>query len=142
MDDEDDDSDEEWLSKFPWLHAIVQLNSATRWVCQHQGACPCTCYLHQRRGCSRLTRALKVVYAGVAEKPDKEDRARGDRGSTVTGGSPLISSPQSGVPSSENKGKMDTPNEEMLGYIATKVRLGRRLLGLGMSLIRQNEYKA
>ena len=120
--DEEEESDEDESSRFPWLHAIVQLNSASSFLCDHQGACPTTCHRRQSRGCTRLTKALKMVYAGEVEKQEKVDKLRGGRG-TGGGVSPVISPPQYGSLASEQKSKNDKPDEEMLTYINTKVRL-------------------
>ena len=117
--EEDDESEEEDQStRLPWLNAIIQLNSSTAFLCDHQGVCSFNCHQRQSRSCTRMLKALKIVYSSM-EKLDKTDKwaVRGGTGL----GSPLISAPQVG--SVGQKSKKDEDDEEMLMYITSNVSL-------------------
>lgn len=118
FDDEDDESeDEDPTAQLPWLNAVIQLNSSTAFLCDHQGVCPINCHKRQSRSCSRMVRALKTVYSS-ARKIDKNT----DKGTTRGRGSPLISAPQvGGVEQSSHRDKDD---EEMIQYISSSVSHG------------------
>ena len=113
--DEDDESDDEDPSlNLPWLNAVIQLNSQTAFLCDHQGACPVNCHQRQSRSCTRMVRALKTVYSSLNKQDKTSDRQTG-RGR----GSPLISAPQ--VSSVEQASKKDKADEDMIQYISSSV---------------------
>lgn len=62
---ESDDEDER--KHFPWLNAIVMLNSSTIFLCGHQDNCPHNCHFRQSQSCHRLLRALRSVYSDPTE---------------------------------------------------------------------------
>ena len=113
--DEDDESDDEDPSlNLPWLNAVIQLNSQTVFLCDHQGACPVNCHQRQSRSCTRMVRALKTVYSYLNKQGKTSDRHTG-RGR----GSPLISAPQ--VSTVEQASKKDKADEDMIQYISSSV---------------------
>ena len=113
--DEDDESDDEDPSlNFPWLSAVIQLNSQTAFLCDHQGACPINCHQRQSRSCIRMVRALKTVYSSSSKQDKNSDKQTG-RGR----GSPLISAPQVGTV--EQTSKKDKTDEDMIQYISSSV---------------------
>ena len=114
--DEDDESDDEDPSlNLPWLNAVIQLNSQTAFLCDHQGTCPVNCHQRQSRSCTRMVRALKTVYSSL----NKQDKTSSDRQGGRGRGSPLISAPQ--VSSVEQASKKDKADEDMIQYISSSV---------------------
>ena len=114
--DEDDESDDEDPSlNLPWLNAVIQLNSQTAFLCDHQGTCPVNCHQRQSRSCTRMVRALKTVYSSL----NKQDKTSSDRQAGRGRGSPLISAPQ--VSSVEQASKKDKADEDMIQYISSSV---------------------
>ena len=116
-DDDDESEDEDPTAKLPWLSAVIQLNSSTAFLCDHQGVCPINCHKRQTRSCSRMVRALKTVYSS-ASKIDKTT----DKGTGRGRGSPLISAPQMGGVEQPSQRKND--DEEMIEYISSSVSHG------------------
>ena len=113
--DEDDESDDEDPSlNLPWLSAVIQLNSQTAFLCDHQGVCPVNCHQRQSRSCTRMVRALKTVYSSSSKQDKTSDKQTG-RGR----GSPLISAPQVGTV--EQTSKKDKADEDMIQYISSSV---------------------
>lgn len=113
--DEDDESDDEDPSvNLPWLSAVIQLNSSTAFLCDHQGVCPVNCHQRQSRSCTRMVKALKTVYSSV-RKQDKNADKQMSRGRS----SPLISAPQVG--SVEQTSKKNKEDKEMTQYISSSV---------------------
>lgn len=116
LDDEEESDNEDPTAHLPWLSAVIQLNSSTAFLCDHQGACPINCHQRQSRSCTRMVRAVKTVYSSTS----KQDKIADKR--TVRGrGSPLISAPQvAGVEQSSHREKDD---KEMIQYISSSVSL-------------------
>lgn len=114
LDDEDESDDEDPTVHLPWLSAIIQLNSSTAFLCDHQGTCPANCHQRQSHSCTRMVRALKTVYSS-ASKLDKG----ADKGTTRGRGSPLISAPQVGLV--EQSSQREKDDEEMIQYISSSV---------------------
>lgn len=113
--DEDDESDDEDPSlNLPWLSSVIQLNSQTAFLCDHQGPCPINCHQRQSRSCTRMVRALKTVYSS-SNKQDKTSDKQTGRGR----GSPLISAPQVGTV--EQTSKKDKADVDMIQYISSSV---------------------
>lgn len=121
--DEDDESDDEDPSvNLPWLSAVIQLNSSTAFLCDHQGVCPVNCHQRQSRSCTRMVKALKTVYSSVS-KQDKNADKQMSRGRS----SPLISAPQVG--SVEQTSKKNKEDKEMTQYISSSVSSLTRFIG-------------
>ena len=59
--------DEDERKHFPWLNAIVMLNSSTIFLCGHQDNCLHNCHFRQSQSCHRLLRALRTVYSDPTE---------------------------------------------------------------------------
>ncbi|KAK3733911.1 hypothetical protein QZH41_000981 [Actinostola sp. cb2023] len=122
--DEDDDSEDDETTRFPWLNAVTILNSFTSYLCDHQTRCPSNCHQRQTRLCARLVKALQNVYSGLAgkpaekerEKPDKLDKSKSKTGFNLT--NVHVGSPQHSVSGFDPKGK---PDEAMLDYIKSKI---------------------
>lgn len=114
LDDEDESDDEDPTAYLPWLSAVIQLNSSTAFLCDHQGICPPNCHQRQGRSCTRMVRALKTLYSS-ANKLDKN----GEKGSGRGRGSPLISAPQ--MAGMEQSSQRDKEDEEMKQYISSNV---------------------
>lgn len=114
LDDDDESDDEDPSLNLPWLNAVIQLNSQTAFLCDHQGACPVNCHQRQSRSCTRIVRALKTVYSS-SNKQDKTSDKQSGRGR----GSPLISAPQVGTV--EQASKKDKADEDMIQYISSSV---------------------
>lgn len=115
LDDDDESDDEDPTLNLPWLNAVIQLNSQTAFLCDHQGACPVNCHQRQSRSCTRMVRALKTVYSSSSKQDKTSDKHTG-RGR----GSPLISAPHMGPV--EHTSKKDKADEDMLQYISSSVR--------------------
>lgn len=115
LDDDDESDDEDPTLNLPWLNAVIQLNSQTAFLCDHQGACPVNCHQRQSRSCTRMVRALKTVYSSSSKQDKTSDKQTG-RGR----GSPLISAPHMGPV--EQTSKKDKADEDMIQYISSSVR--------------------
>ena len=118
MFDDDDESDDEDLTlNLPWLNAVIQLNSSTAFLCDHQGVCPVNCHQRQSRSCTRMVKSLKAVYSTL----NKNDKASDKQPGRAHGihGSPLISAPQVG--SVEQATRKDKEDTEMIQYISSSV---------------------
>lgn len=114
LDEEDESDDEDPTLNLPWLNAVIQLNSQTAFLCDHQGVCPVNCHQRQSRSCTRMMRALKTVYSSL-NKQDKVADKPMSRGRS----SPLISAPQ--LSTVEQTSKKDKEDEDMIKYISSSV---------------------
>ena len=59
--------DEDERKHFPWMNAIVLLNSSTIFLCGHQENCPYNCHFRQSQSCRRLLKALRTVYSDPSD---------------------------------------------------------------------------
>ncbi|XP_048588212.1 protein unc-80 homolog isoform X2 [Nematostella vectensis] len=120
----DDESEDEETNRFPWLTAVILLNSSTSYLCDHQSRCPPNCHQRQKRVCSRLVKALEHVYTGQADKSDA-NKTRGLEKSRSKPGFNLASmhmgSPQHGAGSGDTHGKKDKDDNNMLDFIKHKL---------------------
>ena len=114
VDDDDESDDEDPTANLPWLSAVIQLNSLTAFLCDHQGVCHLNCHQRQSRSCTRMVQALKTVY----RSPNKVDKIP-ERGLTKVVSSALISAPQMG--SAEQVSMKQKDDEEMTTYISSNV---------------------
>ena len=114
VDDDDESDDEDPTANLPWLSAVIQLNSLTAFLCDHQGVCHLNCHQRQSRSCTRMVQALKTVYSS----PNKLDKIP-ERGLTKVVSSALISAPQIG--SAEQVSLKQKDDEEMTKYISSNV---------------------
>ena len=48
---------------------MVQLSNTSNFICDHQSFCHPNCYERQRRGCSRLMKAVQRVYESDKDDP-------------------------------------------------------------------------
>ncbi|CAH3019143.1 unnamed protein product [Porites evermanni] len=114
VDDDDESDDEDPTANLPWLSAVIQLNSLTAFLCDHQGVCHLNCHQRQSRSCTRMVQALKTVYSS----PNKLDKIP-ERGLTKVVSSALISAPQMG--SAEQVSLKQKDDEEMRKYISSNI---------------------
>lgn len=115
LDEEDESDDEDPTLNLPWLSAVIQLNSQTAFLCDHQGVCPVNCHQRQSRSCTRMIRALKTVYSSLNKQDKVADKPMSSRGRS----SPLISAPQLGT--AEQTSKKDKEDEDMIKYLSSSV---------------------
>ncbi|XP_075036413.1 protein unc-80 homolog isoform X26 [Mixophyes fleayi] len=78
-------TEESYHRNMSWLHVMILLCNQQSFICTHVDYCHPHCYLHHSRSCSRLVRAIKLLYGDTVDslKEDNLGSGSGLRGKKV-----------------------------------------------------------